>query len=218
MLSDNGILVNSQGGAYAHNLIAGKIRVIHGEKRLTPYHNRTHRSGGPRAQSQRRRPLLQQHLRDRRIARYDEAKLRCSWPQRFLKGAKPTKHEPVPSFGRTSIPDRIGGARQRRLSAADRRSILKDAPRRFVARNARKGKIPRPSYEQPDGSSLSIDTDYFGAKTTPDKPVAPPLLLDGEKEIRLRSGRRQIAYRLRKLRDAADTSGRHQGSGRHGEL
>ena len=35
MLSGNSILVNSQGAAYAHNLITGRIRVISGERRLT---------------------------------------------------------------------------------------------------------------------------------------------------------------------------------------
>ena len=37
LLSDNSLLVNSQGAAYVHNLIAGKIQVIKGEKRETPY-------------------------------------------------------------------------------------------------------------------------------------------------------------------------------------
>ena len=36
-LSPNSLLVNSQGEAYAHNVFAGQIYVIHGEQRLTPY-------------------------------------------------------------------------------------------------------------------------------------------------------------------------------------
>ena len=31
------MLVNSQGGAYVHNLIAGQVNVLYGEKRETPY-------------------------------------------------------------------------------------------------------------------------------------------------------------------------------------
>lgn len=36
-LSPHALLINSQGEAFAHNLIAGRIYVITGEKRLTPY-------------------------------------------------------------------------------------------------------------------------------------------------------------------------------------
>lgn len=188
MLSDNGILVNSQGGAYAHNLVAGKVRVIHGEKRLTPYQ---------KSHSTELAGLLPNPSGDERyynniflnagLPAYDGAKLPVFMAGNvFLKGAKPCKYEldPLvqPDFdpGVELVQQNDGVSLQMTVDPS-----WKDVRRQFVTTEMLgKARGPDLPYEQPDGSPYRIDTDYFGEKRSVDNPAPGPFRLTSEKEIR----------------------------------
>ncbi len=190
MLSDNGILINSQGGAYAHNLIAGKIRVIHGEGRLTPYHkpHATEVAGlAPNPSGDDR--YYNNIFLTAGLPAYDEAKLPVFMAGNvFLKGARPSRHESDPIVQ----PDFAPG-----IELAEQNNGVylrltidpswKDAPRRFVTTKLlEKARIPGLAYENPDASPLKIDADYFGKKRNAAHPTPGPFENPGTGELRLK--------------------------------
>ncbi|MHC4282320.1 MAG: right-handed parallel beta-helix repeat-containing protein [Planctomycetota bacterium] len=97
LLSGNGILVNSQGAAYVHNLIAGRIRVHVGERRLTPY-LKAHSTevaglhGNASGDERYYNLMIRQNCR-------------CSWPVMYSSTAPSHRStNPSPSCSRSSIP------------------------------------------------------------------------------------------------------------------
>ena len=105
-LSPRAFLFNSQGGAFAHNLIAGDMTGIPYDRRLTPLHKpHSTELAGMHDNPSRRPSLLQQPVRrPRRSEQVDAARL----PNRmegnvFFGGAKPAKQEDrLRSAGRIS--------------------------------------------------------------------------------------------------------------------
>ncbi|NLS93519.1 MAG: carbohydrate-binding protein [Planctomycetaceae bacterium] len=190
MLSGIGILVNSQGGAYAHNLVAGEIRVIHTERRMTP-HQKPH--------STEMAGLLPNPSGDDRyynniflnagLPAYDKATLPVFMAGNvFLKGAKPCNHESDPLVWPEFDPGvelvEQGGAVDLRMAVDP---SWQDVRRQLVTTEML-GKASGPDlpYEQPDGSPYRIDTDYFGEKRSASNPAPGPFRLTSEKEIRRR--------------------------------
>ena len=192
MLSDIGILINSQGGAYAHNLVAGEIRVIHGEKRLTPYqkpHSTEVADLAPNPSGDDR--YYNNIFLNAGLTAYDKATLPVFMAGNvFLNGAKPSKHEVDP----TSLPDtdpklelvekadgtylRITldgawGQRKRRLVTTD------------LLGNAKITDLP---YEQPDGAPYCIDSDFLGKKRDGANPFPGPFeySADGTESVLIR--------------------------------
>jgi hypothetical protein len=188
LLSDNGVLVNSQGAAYVHNLIAGRVRVAVGERRRTPYlkahstevaglhgnlsgderyYNNTFVNGG--------------------LASYDPTKLPVFMAGNvFLKGAKPSKHEPNPIVQPNVNP----GVKLAEKSDGMYIEITLDKvwaqQQRQVVTTALLGKAKTPDlpYEKPDGSPYRIDTDYFGMKRSVTNPFPGPFELpDGGRKV-----------------------------------
>jgi hypothetical protein len=107
MLSPAGLLVNSQGGAYVHNLIVGDILTWHEELRKTPYH---------KAHSTEMVALADNPSGDDRVynniivngemTTYDGAKLPVFIDGNvFLNGAKASKHESNPVVAPEFNPD-----------------------------------------------------------------------------------------------------------------
>ena len=178
-LSRVGLLVNSQGGAYVHNLIAGSVPVIHSEGRQTPYH---------KAHSTEVVDLALNPSGDDRyynnifvnvgLTTYDPAKLPVFMAGNvFLKGAKPSKHEPGPfvqpefdpGIKVTKVKDAIN-----LLITLDKTWAEKRSHQLITTELLGRAKIPDLPYDQPDGSPYRIDTDYFGKKRNTANPFPGP--------------------------------------------
>ncbi|MEA3226494.1 MAG: right-handed parallel beta-helix repeat-containing protein, partial [Planctomycetota bacterium] len=178
LLSPNGVLVNSQGAAYVHNLIAGRVRVLVGERRLTPHlkaHSTEVAGLAPNPSGDER--YYNNVFVNGGLAEYDRAKLPVYMAGNvLLNGAKPSTHEPDalvlsqvnPEIKLVEKSDgtylQITGSeawagQQRQLVTTD---LLGRA------------KTPGLRYEQPDGSPYRIDADYFGRKRNPANPFPGP--------------------------------------------
>lgn len=178
MLSGNGILVNSQGAAYVHNLILGKIRVHVGERRLTPYlEEHSTVVAGLEGNASGDERYYNNILVNEGLTGYDRTVLpvyMCG--NVFLKGAKASKHETKPLVLPDADPDvkliekRDGWYLEMTLTNASlqrERSLV-------TTKLLGKAKIPDLPYMQPDGSPYRIDTDYFGEKRNLSNPSVGP--------------------------------------------
>ena len=190
LLSDIGILVNSQGAAYVHNLIAGRIRVITGERRQTPYlkaheaevaglhgnasgderyYNNIFVNGGPVEYDKTVLPVFMGH-------------------NVFLKGAEPSKHESNPLVLKNADPslklvkEADGFYLEMLLDNATARQQCPLVTTELLG----KAKTPALPYEQPNGSPYRIDTDYFGKKRNETNPSVGPFENPGEGKLRLK--------------------------------
>ena len=168
LLSSNSLLVNSQGAAYVHNLIAGGIWVAKGEKRLTP-HLKTHSTGVA--------GLAQNKSGDERyynniltgkadLAAYDNAVLQV-WMDGnvYLNGANPGKAEPYPLL----LPDFDPEIRLVEESDGFYMEFhfdesWADLQSRKIINSDILGRVAVPGlpFEMPDGSPYTIDIDYLG--------------------------------------------------------
>jgi hypothetical protein len=178
-LSGSSLLINSQGGAYAHNLLSGRVSVIHTEGRETPYHKahstevvglHPNPSGDDR--------YYNNLFVNAGLAAYDEAKLPVFMAGNvFLNGAKPSKHESDPMVQPNLDPglrvvqesdgvyvqvtlDKAWANRQRRVVTTD---LLG------------KANAPGLPYEQADGSPYRIDRDYLGRSRGSGNPFPGPI-------------------------------------------
>jgi alpha-N-arabinofuranosidase len=168
MISDNSLLVNSQGAAYVHNLVSGRIRVGKGEKRLTPHleEHGTDMAGLAPNQSGDER-FYNNIFSDRAdLSAYDDAVLQV-WMDGnvFLNGAKPGKAEPYPVI----LEDYDPGIRLAHENGEWFMTINLD--KEWAESQVRKEitsdvlgyvAIPNLPYVMPDGSEYRIDTDYLG--------------------------------------------------------
>jgi len=178
-LSRDGVLINSQGGAYAHNLIAGAMPVIHHEGRLTPYHK------GPSTEVVALHPNPSGDDRyynnlfvNAGLTTYDEAKLPVFMAGNvFLNGARPSKHESDAIVQPDVNPD---------LSLLEKpdglylRIVLDKAwtqQHRHMVTSDLLGKADGSDlpYEQADGSPYRIDRDYFGRMRDSANPFPGPV-------------------------------------------
>jgi alpha-N-arabinofuranosidase len=182
-LSHRALLDNSQGGAYVHNLIAGTIHDMHGEKRRTPYlmaHSTSAAGmhGNPTGDDRFYNNLL---VKGANLSEYNAAELPMSLGGNvFLAGAKPATNEPtalvVPGFDPgIRLVERTDGWY---LDLALDPTWATERTRPLVT-TALLGKaaIPNLPYENPDGSPLKIDTDYFGKQRDESNPFPGPFEL-----------------------------------------
>ena len=186
-LSGSGVLVDSQGGAYVHNLIVGNIEVIHTETRLTPYHKahstevvalHPNPSGDDR--------YYNNIFVNAALNTYDKAKLPVFMAGNvFLHQAAPSKHEADPVVQPEVDPDvklveksdglylrvpfdKNWAQRQRRIVTTD-----------LLGKTDAAG-LP---YEHADGSPYRIDTDYFGRARNLANPFPGPVEpVNGDKQ------------------------------------
>lgn len=212
-LSDACILDQSQGGAYAHNLMAGKIDSHPDGSRTTPY-LKPHstelggRGGGPAGDNRFFNNIFvgSSPLTTAEVAPADANTTAMSRARGFglwvydarrtgLKtggnvyyyGTRPYAQEtnalvlpgshPVPRLEET------GGRVLLLLSLGP---DLKRADTGFVTTELLgKTAVSGLPYENPDGSPLRIDTDYFGKPRSAAKPAAGPFEQAGQGELRL---------------------------------
>jgi len=190
LLSGNGILVNSQGAAYVHNLIAGRIHVAVGERRQTPY-LKAHATevaglhGNPSGDER----YYNNIFVNGGLAGYDPAVLPVFMGHNvFLKGANPSKHEANPLVlvhadpGLRLLEKTDGIYLEMSLDKA-----CAQQPRPLVTTELLgKAKTPALPYEQPNGSPYHIDTDYFGKKRNETNPSVGPFENPGEGKLKLK--------------------------------
>ena len=197
-LSPTTLLDMSQGGAYAHNLIAGKIISTEELRRDTPYHptHSTTVAGLAKINGGDNRyynnlfigagvtpvEIPKTDERHRRVSGYGlwvyDIREHASYAggNVYLHGARPYSRE----TGALSLPQ---ANPQVKLVAEGDRFFLqaqfgtepsKAATRPVTTALLGQARIPNLPYENPDGSPLAIDIDYFGKKRDATRPTAGP--------------------------------------------
>jgi alpha-N-arabinofuranosidase len=183
LLSPSSLLVNSQGAAYAHNLMAGRIHVINTEKRLTP-HLQAHGtavvglsenlSGDERFYNN----MFISKLNTRDMREYDKVKLPV-WMEGnvYFSGAQPCNVEADPVVlndydpGLKLIKKNDGIYLELNLNieqiAAKKRQLV-------TTELLGKAKTPDLPYVQPDDTPYRIETDYLGKKRNTANPFPGP--------------------------------------------
>ena len=193
LLSSVSLRDNSQGGAYAHNLFAGVVKMLPFDKRQTPYliaHATAVKElhDNPRGDNRFYNNLF---VRLTDLSSYDSAPLPMFMEGNvFLDGAKPSRFEDRPLVK----PD-LDPALQVKTIAGGVYLEMKfdpawtaEAPRKIVT-TAMLGKavIPDLPYERPDGSPIRIDNDYAGKSRSQSSPTPGPFEHPGvgQQEIRV---------------------------------
>jgi len=175
LLSPISLLVNSQGCAYAHNLITGQVIV---RTRLTPYLEKhgTEIAGladNPGGDER----YFNNLIVNEGLAAYDPVKLPMFLDGNvYLNGAEPSKHELNPLL----LPNLDPGIRL--LEKEDGLYLKIDSDEAWGQRERSivttellgKAKTPSLPYLNYDGAPLTIDIDYFGEKRNTRNPSAGP--------------------------------------------
>ena len=191
LLSGNGILVNSQGGAYVHNLIAGRIRVAVGERRLTPY-LKAHSTevAGLHGNASGDERYYNNIFVNGGLAPYDPTKLPVFMAGNvFLNGAKPSKHESNPLVQSKVDPGikLVEKSDGMYLEITLDKAWAQQQQCQLVTTDLLgKAKTPDLPYEQPDGSAYRIDTDYIGKKRNKANPSPGPFENPGVGKLTLK--------------------------------
>jgi len=195
-LVDNNIFLSkatlrdwSQGGAYAHNLIAGGIVARYELKRSTPFHksHSTEVAGFHNIEGGDDRFYNNIFVGYDGLAGYDATKLPM-WMDGnvFLNGASPSKHEANPLVKPEFDPalkliERPDGFFLK-LTFGE---VLKAPYSRKMVTTELLGKaaVPNLPYEQPDGAPIRVNTDYFGTHRNESNPMPGPFEIVGEAAI-----------------------------------
>ena len=191
-LSSQAVLLNSQGGAFAHNLFAGNLGVINYDARLTPLH-RPHSTEVVR--------LTNNPSGDMRFynnlfvgrgetASYDKARLPVAMAGNvFLAGARPSKFETAPLL----LPDFPAGLKLDQQAGGCYLELnydpawSRDRTRQLVTtKRLDRAIIPDAAFEQPDGKAIRLNTDYFGVKRNESNPMPGPFEHPGQGELSLK--------------------------------
>jgi alpha-N-arabinofuranosidase len=185
LLSRTAMTVNAVGMAFAHNLIVGRIRSMAGDNRTTPFLN-AHETAIAGMH-----PCPDGHSGDHRFynniitAAEDRRKPinNTMWPcfaagNVFPKGATPLKFDTAALV----LPEVDAGTKLEQNADGWYLTLNIDDTWREKARcqpvttdRLGKAKVTGGSYENPDGSPLTITTDYFGHKRNPENPFPGPL-------------------------------------------
>jgi len=202
-LSGNGLYDISNGGAYAHNLFAGRLITIPLE-RTTPYH-KAHSteiagmeslySGDTRFYnniftSQKERPVWPERVPEALdnqhyfgLAAYDNSLLPVSMDGNvFLGQAEPSTHEkdPLTDAGIEPGYELVEKEDGWYLQLAFDSAWLDQ--KRYLVTSALMGeaKIPGLRFEQPDGTTYQLSADNLGQERRPDHPAPGPLVAPGD--------------------------------------
>ena len=190
LLSEESLLVNSQGEAYVHNLIAGRIHVISGERRKTPHlkEHSTEVVGLAPNESGDQRFYNNMLLGDADLGEYDKAELPV-WMEGnvFLHGAKSSKAEEdpllLPDFDpKLNLVEKSDGwfleiTIEKNWSSSHTNKLITTELLGTV-------EVPGLAYVKPDGKPYSIDKDYNGLIRNSNNPFAGPFAVrDGGKQV-----------------------------------
>jgi len=172
---------SSQGGAYAHNLIAGELSVFPLDQRLTPFHQahstalagmRDNPSGDVRYYNNVFAP-------PGNATPCDTAMLPVWMAGNvFLKGARPSRHETAsllkPSFDpQLALVEKADGWYLE--FTADPGWSVEQTRNLVTTRLLGRASVPNQRFEKADGSPIRLDTDYFGRKRNRANPFPGPV-------------------------------------------
>ena len=192
LLSPGSYLANSQGGAYAHNLILGKLRIQY-DRRQTPYH----KAHSMELAGRRDCPVGDVRWYNNLLAgtcnlnAYDSAVLPVTAEGNvFTQGGKPSKFDKEalvkadfdPGITLTQKADGWY------LTLTCDPAWATEQPRKLVTSELLgKAVIPDLPFENPDGSPFKIDTDFFGKKRDATNPFPGPfeITADGVQTIKV---------------------------------
>ncbi len=193
LLSGTSILVNSQGAAYVHNLIAGRIHVHAGEGRLTPHlvEHGTEMAGLAPNKSGDERYYNNILVGEADLSVYDKTVL-TNWMDGnvYLNGALPGKAEPYPLILEGFNPEIS-------LSQKEDGWYLEiNLDEAWGVEQARKiintdllgtVEVPKLPFVYPDDKSYVFDIDYFGNKRTKENLFPGPFVLSesGKQSIKV---------------------------------
>ncbi len=183
LLSATSLLDWSEGGAYVHNLMTGRIVPRPELRRSTPFHkaHTTEVAGLRNIRGGDDRFYNNVFVKAASLSGYNSAALPVlARGNVFLQGAEPCMQEQAPLV-RSSFDPRIKLAHENdgvHLQVALDAAWGKERRRKLVTSNLLgKAGVPDLPFEQPDGSPIRIDTDYFGRKRNPANPFPGPFVL-----------------------------------------
>lgn len=192
LLSKTSLSINAHGGAYVHNLFAGGMDIYPYDARLTPYlkpHSTelTDLHDNPGGDD---RYFNNVFAGPADLNKYGEPRTPVTMEGNvFLAGAKPSRHEKNPLVKPEMDPaiklvEKADGCY---LEMTFDKSWLGEGTRKLVT-TALLGKtiISKASFENPDGSPLKIDCDYFGKPRSESNPAVGPFENSGEGRILLK--------------------------------
>jgi len=179
LLSKARLLSNSQGVAFVHNLLVEGMGVVDQSGNQTPLH-KPHSTefakmhGHPSGDDRYYNNLIERGD----LSEYDTAKLPV-WMNGnvFLKAAKPSKHETGPLLKPDFDPalNLVEKADGLYLEITVDKAWGAERTRKLVTTELLgKAVIPNQAFENPDGTPLRIDTDYFGKKRNERNPFPGP--------------------------------------------
>jgi alpha-N-arabinofuranosidase len=185
-LSSVSLTDRSQGGAYAHNLFAGTVELLPFDSRQTPF-LKAHSTAvagyhdNPPGDNRYYNNLF---VRRADLSVYDNAQLPV-WMDGnvFLKGANPSRYEKQPLVKPDFDPgihlaEKAGGLY---LEIKFDPAWTAERTRKLVTTELLgKASIPDLQYEQPDGSPIRIDADYFGKSRSESNPTPGPFEHPGQ--------------------------------------
>lgn len=170
LLSPMSLLSLSQGGAYVHNLMAGKLVINPFDARMTPFHkaHTTELAGMHNNPAGDDKYYNNIFIGEADLRPYDTAQLQSFMEGNvFLKGAQPSKLEKEPLVKPEFDPA------VRLTEQPDGMYLKIDFDEAWATEQKRKiittevlghALIPYLPYENRDGSPIKINKDYFGAK------------------------------------------------------
>ena len=190
LLSPIALFDMSQGGAFVHNLFAGRVIASPELNRETPYHppHTTEVAGLKNIPGGDDRMYNNIFVGNEGLSPYDDAQQ----PMRlggnvFLNGAHPCKTEPAPLM-KPDFDPQVKLVEQdhafQLYVTLDKAWITEQIHPLVTTELLGKAAVPNLPYERFDGSPYRIDTDWFGRRRNPDNPCPGPFELpEGGKQI-----------------------------------
>ena len=190
-LSDRSLFDMSQGGAYVHNLFMGRIQLRPELRRSTPFHkaHSTKVAGLRNIQGGDDRFYNNLVIQPAGLDGYDKATLPVQIEGNvYYNGAKPYFKE-TNYLEKAEFNPEVKVVEQSdsvflHITLDDSWHAL-DNPLVTTALLGR-AKMPNAAYENPDGTPLKIDTDYFGKKRSEANPFAGPFENPGGGKLTLK--------------------------------
>jgi len=177
-LSATSLSDQSQGGAYAHNIFAGKIIARADLGRKTPYHeaHSTKIAGLKNIKGGDVRFYNNLFLASAGFDTYDKsASPNAMAGNVFIKGAKPSRHEKSPLL----LPDldpawSVSEKNEKWFLEINLSGISNPTGPLVTSELLEKTEVSAQPYVQPDGSSYQLDRDYTGAARSKKNPSPGP--------------------------------------------